>query len=162
MVQGPERSLAAVIACWVVCTAAKALQTFGPAGKIPDLVGIQDLWLNAAPEIISNRRNYDGKMVDVWSAGVMLYVMLFCQYPFERSEDEQEKVPAKRYQMVRRRFLPPSLALSLPTQQPVPACHPLPRLLACNASSRLCNGHMVCFPLAGPITSQSKGMPAAL
>ena len=54
----------------------------------------------AAPEIVSNRKNYDGKMVDVWSAGVMLYVMLFCQYPFERSEDDKEKVPAKRYQTV--------------------------------------------------------------
>ena len=42
-------------------------------------------------------------MVDVWSAGVMLYVMLFCQYPFERAEDESEKVPTKRYQMVRAR-----------------------------------------------------------
>jgi serine/threonine-protein kinase SRK2 len=37
----------------------------------------------AAPEIISNKHDYDGKMVDVWSAGVMLYVMLFCHYPFE-------------------------------------------------------------------------------
>ena len=81
----------------------------------------------AAPEIISNRRNYDGKRVDVWSAGVMLYVMLFCQYPFERSEDDQEKVPAKRYQMVR-----------------APACcrrrriwgSAFPRTLSCSACGR--------------------------
>jgi serine/threonine-protein kinase SRK2 len=53
----------------------------------------------AAPEIISNRNNYDGKKVDVWSAGVMLYVMLFCRYPFERPEDEHE-VPTKKYQKV--------------------------------------------------------------
>ena len=42
---------------------------------------------NAAPEVIANSRTYDGKLADVWSSGVMLYVMLFCEYPFERAED---------------------------------------------------------------------------
>ena len=41
----------------------------------------------AAPEVIANSRTYDGKLADVWSSGVMLYVMLFCEYPFERAED---------------------------------------------------------------------------
>lgn len=41
----------------------------------------------AAPEVIANSRTYDGKLADVWSSGVMLYVMLFCEYPFERPED---------------------------------------------------------------------------
>lgn len=56
----------------------------------------------AAPEVISqgNTGNYDGKAVDVWACGVMLFVMLFCQYPFERPEDDQEKIQTKRYQMV--------------------------------------------------------------
>ena len=54
--------------------------------------------LLAAPEIISNQRHYDGKMVDVWSAGVMLYVMLFCRYPFERPEDQYD---SRRFQKVR-------------------------------------------------------------
>ena len=58
-------------------------------------VGVFD----AAPEIVTNRRNYDGKMVDVWSAGVMLYVMLFCRYPFERPEDDRQP-PQKKYQTV--------------------------------------------------------------
>ncbi|KAK9810565.1 hypothetical protein WJX73_001103 [Symbiochloris irregularis] len=53
-----------------------------------------------APEIISNQK-YNGKMVDVWSAGVMLYVMLFCKYPFERKEDERDP---QRFQKVLQRI----------------------------------------------------------
>lgn len=42
----------------------------------------------AAPEVVSaNREKYDGKLADMWSCGVMLYVMLFHAYPFERADD---------------------------------------------------------------------------
>ena len=37
----------------------------------------------------------------VWSAGVMLYVMIFCKYPFERREDEGDP---QRFQKVLQRI----------------------------------------------------------
>ena len=41
----------------------------------------------AAPEVLTSAR-YDAKLADIWSAGVMLYTMLCCSYPFEKQEDD--------------------------------------------------------------------------
>ncbi|CAK0785491.1 hypothetical protein CVIRNUC_008700 [Coccomyxa viridis] len=42
-----------------------------------------------APEVLKSRQ-YDAKLADIWSAGVMLFTMLCCSYPFERKEDDDQ------------------------------------------------------------------------
>ncbi|KAL6609923.1 hypothetical protein ACP70R_039892 [Stipagrostis hirtigluma subsp. patula] len=57
-----------------------------------------------APEVLS-RREYDGKLADVWSCGVTLYVMLVGAYPFEDQDDPKnirktiERIAAVQYKI---------------------------------------------------------------
>jgi len=57
-----------------------------------------------APEVITSAGGYDGKNADVWSAGVMLYTMLYARYPFERPEDKNLR-PSDRTQKVLGRII---------------------------------------------------------
>lgn len=59
-----------------------------------------------APEVITSpgQRGYDGKTADVWSAGVMLYTMLYARYPFERPEDKALR-PQERTNKVLQRII---------------------------------------------------------
>ncbi|KAK7399682.1 hypothetical protein VNO78_10871 [Psophocarpus tetragonolobus] len=57
-----------------------------------------------APEILSGK-DYDGKLADVWSCGVMLYTMLVGALPFEDKEDTQNlQKTVKRVMAVQYKF----------------------------------------------------------
>ena len=41
---------------------------------------------SAAPEVLMGRE-YDGRMADVWSCGIMLFVMLYGFYPYDDTRE---------------------------------------------------------------------------
>lgn len=82
-----------------------------------------------APEVLS-KREYDGKIADVWSCGVTLYVMLFGAYPFEDPADP------KNFKKSLARIL--SVQYSIPENIPISMeCrHLLSRIFVANPEKR--------------------------
>eukprot|EP00879_Flechtneria_rotunda_P002116 GHRR01002298.1.p1 GENE.GHRR01002298.1~~GHRR01002298.1.p1 ORF type:complete len:377 (+),score=117.01 GHRR01002298.1:413-1543(+) len=91
-----------------------------------------------APEIIRATGNYDGKKADIWSCGVMLYVMLFGQYPFETQQPGGPKLePDRRIRTMMDRIV--NMQWSLPAGIEISAeCRDLlTRMLVRNPDDRI-------------------------
>lgn len=83
-----------------------------------------------APEVLL-KKEYDGKIADVWSCGVTLYVMLVGAYPFEDPEEP------KNFRKTIQRIL--SVQYSIPDYVHIsPECrHLISRIFVANPSTRI-------------------------
>ncbi|KAF5193743.1 Serine/threonine-protein kinase SRK2E [Thalictrum thalictroides] len=83
-----------------------------------------------APEVLL-RKEYDGKIADVWSCGVTLYVMLVGAYPFEDPEEP------KNFKKTIQRIL--SVQYSIPDYVHISpeCCHLISRIFVGNPSTRI-------------------------
>ncbi|PRW33203.1 Serine threonine- kinase SAPK1 [Chlorella sorokiniana] len=55
--------------------------------------------LYMAPEVISGAAKYDAKRADIWSCGVILFTILFGQYPFKEDKDFARRIVAGQWTM---------------------------------------------------------------
>lgn len=71
-------------------------------GNCRSIVGSLDYM---APEVIGNSKNvsYDGYKADIWSCGVVLYVMVTGQYPFSKKNSSKTN-PKEREGLIKRIF----------------------------------------------------------
>ncbi|XP_057986998.1 serine/threonine-protein kinase SAPK1-like isoform X2 [Hevea brasiliensis] len=83
-----------------------------------------------APEILS-RKEYDGKVADVWSCGVTLYVMLVGAYPFEDPDDP------KNFRKTIGRILSVHSAIPDHVQVSIDCRHLLSRIFVANPEKRI-------------------------
>ncbi|CAN6466848.1 unnamed protein product [Victoria cruziana] len=83
-----------------------------------------------APEVLA-RRQYDGKIADVWSCGVTLYVMLVGAYPFEDPEDP------KNFRKTIGRILSAHYAVPNYVRISAECCHLLTRIFVANPEKRI-------------------------
>ncbi|KAG6558235.1 hypothetical protein Mapa_000418 [Marchantia paleacea] len=83
-----------------------------------------------APEVLA-KKEYDGKLADVWSCGVTLFVMLVGAYPFEDPEDRKNFVKTIRRIM--------SVSYSIPEYVQISSeCkHLLTRIFVTNPAERI-------------------------
>ncbi|XP_078429680.1 protein kinase superfamily protein [Wolffia australiana] len=83
-----------------------------------------------APEVLS-RKEYDGKIADVWSCGVTLYVMLVGAYPFEDPADP------KNFRKTIGRILSVSYAIPEHVKISLECRHLISRIFVANPEKRI-------------------------
>lgn len=93
-----------------------------------------------APEVIGTTGNYDGKSADIWSCGIMLYVMLFGMYPFDGLQQQpgaQGDPQQQRAQLMMNRII--KMEWTIPSYAPVsPECRDLlQQLIVADPTKRL-------------------------